>query len=82
MEPGEGQDMNNLEVQIIREEVVAKLKDFASQVGAKLSEQQALVGKVVEAFQSLDARITLLEQSMTPKSSIPEAPVARSGKEL
>lgn len=69
--------MDDLQTQILRKEVVEKLKDFASQVGSKLAEQQDLIGKVVKAFEALDARITLLEK---PKDT--EVPEDRDGKEL
>lgn len=66
----------SLEQQIIRREVEEKLKDFASQVGLKLAEQQALVGKVIEAFQALDARLSKIEEERMAEN------IKRDGKEL
>lgn len=68
--------MNQMEVQIIRQEVAEKLKDFASQVGLKLAEQQALIDKVVEAFQALDARLNKIEEEKLANN------LKRDGKEL
>lgn len=65
-----------MEVQIIRQEVAEKLKDFASQVGLKLAEQQALIDKVVEAFQALDARLNKIEEEKLANN------LKRDGKEL
>lgn len=51
----------SIEQQIIRKEVEEKLKDLAGQIGQKLGEQQALIGKVIQAMQGLSSSLIDLE---------------------
>jgi hypothetical protein len=51
----------SIEQQIIRKEVEEKLKDLAGQIGQKLGEQQALIGKVIQAMQGLSSSLVDLE---------------------
>ena len=75
--------MDNLEIQIIRKEVEEKLKDLARQVGLKLGEQEAVIGKIVEAFQGLSVSLAKVEEQLASLDNKPtEVLNPRDGKEL